>query len=248
MKPKHPKLRIAALIAAGLVLAAVLSAFVNRKSLFMRHWSWTCEARAEETQNHSSPAPVPEKDAREKFLDGLVSAALERTRRRVVYDPSYVVIPYPGGDVPADRGVCSDVVIRSYRAVGVDLQKEVHEDMRKNFSAYPQLWGLTKPDSNIDHRRVQNLMVFFKRHGEVLPITENPDDYRPGDIVCWDLSKNLRHIGIVTDRKSPDRTRPLIVHNIGAGPSLDDMLFDYRIIGHFRCLGPAPASHGESGA
>lgn len=175
--------------------------------------------------------------SREVFLDRLVKAAVERTRHRVVYDPSYVVIPYPGGDVPADRGVCTDVIVRAYRKLGVDLQKDVHEDMRDHFSKYPKIWGLTKPDKNIDHRRVQNLMTLFKRHGEVLPISKEANGYSPGDLVCWDLPSNMKHIGIVIDRKSGDGRRPLVVHNIGAGPKAEDVLFSWKIVGHFRYFG-----------
>lgn len=152
----------------------------------------------------------------QEFLRGLVAAAVERTYHSVRYDPAYVRIPYPGGDVPADTGVCTDEVIRSYRAVGVDLQKEVHEDMLQIFSAYPLKWhGLSgHPDTNIDHRRVPNLMVFFQRHGETLPITSVADDYRPGDLVTWNLGGGVPHIGIVVDRKGTGG-RDVIVHNIG---------------------------------
>ncbi|MCP3866913.1 MAG: DUF1287 domain-containing protein [Gammaproteobacteria bacterium] len=170
------------------------------------------------------------------FESELVSAAIDRTRHVVRYDGSYVSIPYPGGDVPSDTGVCTDVVIRSYRGAGVDLQRLVHEDMRRDFDAYPsrRIWGLTATDRNIDHRRVPNLQVFFKRHGEVLPVTRNHRDYKPGDIVTWIVPENLPHIGIVTDRSSAESGRSLVVHNIGAGPELDDMLFEYRITGHYR--------------
>ena len=180
----------------------------------------------------------PATTEREQFVRQLVAAALERTRHPEVYDGSYRKIAYPGGDVPDDRGVCTDVIIRAYRGVGIDLQKEVHEDMAAHFLIYPKLWGLTRPDPNIDHRRVPNLMVFFKRKGEVLPITRNPDDYRPGDLVCWDLGRGITHIGMVVDRKSADGKRYLIVHNIGAGPRLEDILFGYTIIGHFHYGGP----------
>ena len=168
--------------------------------------------------------------------DQLVAAALERTRHKVAYDPAYRTIAYPMGDVPASTGVCTDEVIRAYRALGMDLQRLVHEDMRADFSAYPRNWGLERPDRNIDHRRVPNLRVFFTRHGKSLPVTAHGGDYAPGDLVTWNLPGNLPHIGIVTDRRSADGTRPLIVHNIGAGPTLEDMLFDYEITGHYRYL------------
>lgn len=170
------------------------------------------------------------------FESSLVNAALERTRHSVRYDGSYHSIAYPGGDVAADTGVCTDVVIRSYRALGVDLQQRVHEDMKADFSAYPaqRIWGQTKPDPNIDHRRVPNLQVFFSRHGETLNVSDDEKDYQAGDIVTWMLPGNLPHIGIVTDQKDKQSGFPLIVHNIGAGPRLEDMLFDFKITGHYR--------------
>ena len=179
--------------------------------------------------------------ARQEFLKRFVAAAIERTHHTVRYDPAYVKIPYPGGDVPADTGVCTDEVIRVYRAVGVDLQKEVHEDMQRNFSAYPRQrrWLLESPDTNIDHRRVPNLMVFFSRKGETLPITSRAGDYSPGDLVTWDLGGNVPHIGILVDRKSMTSGRYLIVHNVGQGPKMEDVLFDWKITGHYRYFGPA---------
>jgi uncharacterized protein len=176
------------------------------------------------------------------FLKRLVAAAVERTHHSVRYDPAYVKIPYPGGDVPADTGVCSDEVVRAYRAVGVDLQKEVHEDMLRDFSAYPRKWKWLSghPDANIDHRRVPNLMVFFSRKGETLRITNRAEDYAPGDLVTWDLGGNVPHIGIVVDRKSWVSGRYMIVHNIGQGPKMEDVLFDWKITGHYRYFGPQP--------
>lgn len=164
----------------------------------------------------------------------LSDAALDLTRTVVVYDPSYFKIGYPNGDVPAGKGVCTDVVIRAYRALGVDLQKEVHEDMKANFSKYPKMWGLKSTDTNIDHRRVPNLMTFFERKGAKLAVTKNADDYLPGDVVCWRLANNATHIGIVVDKRSRDGKRYKIVHNIGWGQQLEDCLFDYTIIGHYR--------------
>ena len=169
--------------------------------------------------------------------DALAVAALERTRHRVTYDGSYRAIPYPGGDVPADTGVCTDVVVRAYRALGIDLQVAVHEDMRSAFDAYPALWGLARPDRNIDHRRVPNLQTFFRRHGRELPRTRRAGDYATGDLVTWMLPGNLPHIGIVVDRRSADAQRPLIVHNVGAGPELEDVLFAWPITGHYRYPG-----------
>ena len=174
------------------------------------------------------------------YPDELIAAAVERTRHPVRYDGSYRSIAYPMGDVPDGVGVCTDVVIRAYRGIGIDLQQLVHEDMRLAFRSYPQIWGLTRPDPNIDHRRVPNLQRFFERRGEVLPISRQADDYRPGDLVTWMLPGNLPHIGIVTDLPSPVTGRPLIVHNIGVGPKLEDMLFDYPISGHYRFYARKP--------
>jgi len=176
------------------------------------------------------------------FLQRLVAAAVERTSHHVRYDSSYVRIPYPDGDVSADTGVCTDEIIRSYRAVGVDLQKEVHEDIEQNWSAYPHdsRWKQAHPDSNIDHRRVPNLAIFFARKGESLPITYGADDYFPGDLVTWDLGGGVPHIGIVVDRKSAQGERYLVVHNIGEGPRMEDVLFRWKITGHYRYFGPTP--------
>lgn len=176
--------------------------------------------------------------AQQTFLRKLTAAAIERTNHSVRYDPAYVRLPYPGGDVPADTGVCTDEVIRSYRAVGVDLQKEVHEDVAQNFELYPRKWLQTHPDSNIDHRRVPNLMVFFSRKGQTRPITDRSDDYSPGDIVTWDLGGGVPHIGIVVDRKSAQTGQYMVVHNIGQGPRMEDVLFAWKITGHYEYFGP----------
>lgn len=172
----------------------------------------------------------------DSFEQALVAAALERTAHSIRYDGSYFAISYPGGDVPADVGVCTDVVIRAYRATGTDLQQLIHEDISENFALYPskRIWGLQKPDSNIDHRRVPNLQAFFSRHGTDLPVSDRSDAFLPGDIVTWILPGNLPHIGIVSDRVDPFSGRRMIVHNIGAGPKLEDILFDYPISGHYR--------------
>ncbi len=177
---------------------------------------------------------------KQQFLRRLVTAAIERTHHTVRYDPAYVKIAYPNGDVPADTGVCTDEIIRSYRAVGVDLQKEVHEDMAANFSAYPRKWRwqLSGPDTSIDHRRVPNLMVFFSRKGEVLKASTRAEDYSPGDLVTWDLGGNVPHIGIVVDTKSLQSGRYMIVHNIGQGPKMEDVLFNWKITGHYRYVRP----------
>lgn len=182
-------------------------------------------------------------ESQKEFLQKFVAAAVERTHHIVRYDPKYARLAYPGGDVPPDTGVCTDEVIRAYRAVGVDLQKEVHEDMVRNFSAYPskQRWGRTSPDANIDHRRVPNLMVFFSRKGEVLPISTRAEDYQPGDLVTWDLGGGVTHIGMMVDQRALLSRRYMIVHNIGRGPKLEDVLFDWKIIGHYRYFGPSNA-------
>ena len=152
----------------------------------------------------------------------LAAAAAKQVGVTVRYDPSYAQLRYPGGDVPVDRGVCSDVVIRAFRTIGVDLQREVHEDMRANFRVYPKMWGLSAPDANIDHRRVPNLMKFFERRGKV---ARQP--FAAGDVVAWRLPGGLYHIGIVADP-------PYVVHNIGRGAQREDILFAYPIIGHYR--------------
>jgi hypothetical protein len=186
-------------------------------------------------------------NARQDLLKRLVAAAGERTHHAVRYEPAYVRIPYPGGDVPADTGVCTDEVIRSYRAVGIDLQKEVHEDMEQNFSAYPRKWRWlsSHTDTNIDHRRVPNLMVFFSRKGETMGITQRAEDYWPGELVTWDLGGGVPHIGIVVDKKSGDSGRFMIVHNIGQGPRMEDVLFRWKITGHYRYFGPRNNGGGD---
>ena len=171
--------------------------------------------------------------AQSNFTDRLSEAALELTKQDVTYDPAYYSIEYPNGDIPADKGVCTDVIIRAYRKLDIDIQKEVHEDMTSHFEDYTNIWGLTKPDKNIDQRRVPNLMVFFSRFGLTKTLSNDPKDYKPGDIVCWNLGGGTTHIGIVVDRKSEDGERNLIVHNIGSGQVLADCLFEYRIIGHY---------------
>ena len=167
------------------------------------------------------------------FAAKLVHAALDRTMQTVRYDGAYLRIEYPGGDVPADTGVCTDEVIRAYRALGFDLQKLVHEDMKRNFAAYPKHWGLRKPDSNIDHRRVPNLQVFFKRQGAALPVTQNAVDYKPGDLITCTVAGRLPHIAMVVPAPDGGST-PWIVHNIGNGPQLENRLFEFPLTGHYR--------------
>ena len=171
------------------------------------------------------------------FADqALVEAAQDRLKQRVTYNGAYMKLDYPGGDVPANIGVCTDVLIRSYRAAyGFDFQKAVHEDMKANFSTYPKNWGLKRTDRNIDHRRVPNLETYLIRQGASLGISREPSDFQPGDIVSWRLAGGLPHIGIVSDRKAADGT-PLIIHNVGAGPQEEDVLFLYKMNGHFRFI------------
>ena len=166
----------------------------------------------------------------QEFNIKLANAGLEISKDNVIYDGSYRQISYPNGDVPAEVGVCTDVIIRAYRKLDIDLQKEVHEDIIKNIDKY---WRVKKADKNIDHRRVPNLVVFFKRHGKVLPITNNPEDYKPGDIICWKLGGSVDHIGLVVNNKSNDGKRHLVVHNIGGGQNVEDFLFGDKIVGHY---------------
>ena len=172
-------------------------------------------------------------NAQDVFFIQLADSAEGLAEQKVQYDPAYIVIDYPNGDVPAGKGVCTDVIIRAYRKLGIDLQKEVHEDMLYKFNLYPAIWGLEKPDKNIDHRRVPNLMVFFSRFGTEKAISQNSEDYIPGDIVAWDLGGDITHIGIVLNKKSADNERYLIVHNIGYGQEISDCLFAFPIIGHY---------------
>ena len=165
-----------------------------------------------------------------QMLDGAIAQAGVTTE----YDPSYVALDYPGGDVPEKTGVCSDVVVRAFRKAGLDLQKAIHEDMTAARSNYPTKWGATSIDANIDHRRVLNLMAYFRRQGKSLPISSSATDYQPGDIVAWDLTNGIDHIGIVTNMLSDSGDRYLIVHNIGAGTRVEDVLFDWTIKGHYR--------------
>ena len=165
-------------------------------------------------------------------LRQVIEAALEQPKYTFYYDPAYVRIDYPGGDVPLERGVCTDVVVRAFRAAGLDLQVLVHEDMKRSFSAYPRNWGLRRPDTNIDHRRVPNLATFFKRRGRAVPVTRRGADYKPGDLVTWRLSSGVPHIGIVSDVRRGDRY--LMVHNIGSGAQIEDVLFAYEVTGHYR--------------
>ena len=165
--------------------------------------------------------------------DVLVTAAREQVGVTLSYDPAYRRLSYPNGDVPLTTGVCTDVLIRALRQQGLDLQQAVHQDMRVNFRLYPKNWWLSRPDSNIDHRRVPNLMTWFKRQGWALPLGQDAERYRPGDIVTWDLGGGLTHIGIISDRQAGSGV-PLVLHNIGRGTQEEDILFSFKITGHYR--------------
>ena len=208
--------------------------------LFFSAFLFACQTNQ---PSFAGPKPAPTTPARilriaeapSEEIKKLLESAVEQTTLTKSYDPAYVVIPYPNGDVPVETGVCTDVVIRAFRRAGVDLQKEVHEDMRRNFSVYPRKWGLNAPDTNIDHRRVPNLQTFFTRRGKSLPVTLKAENYQPGDIVSWDLNgKGLTHIGIVSNIWNERTKRYSIIHNIGAGARAEDVLFDWKITGHYR--------------
>lgn len=185
-------------------------------------------------QYTSSPAATTTEPTSEE-IKKLLESALEQTKITRGYDPAYIVLRYPNGDVPMETGVCSDVVIRAFRRAGVDLQKEVHEDMARNFAVYPKKWGLNSPDSSIDHRRVPNLQTFFARRGKSLAITDQGTDYKPGDVVAWHLdNRGTTHIGLVSNIWNEKTKRFSIIHNIGGGTNAEDVLFDWKIIGHYR--------------
>lgn len=213
---------------AGLAATAALAGFVPAHQL---------NVVAQAVLGPASP-PRPDMPVfaqAEGDAERLVAAGLHQIGITTIYDPAYVTLKYPDGDVALERGVCTDVIVRAYRAgLGLDLQRLVHEDMRRNFSAYPTNWGLKRPDRNIDHRRVPNLQAFFDRQGAGLPVTDTARDYRPGDIVTQMLPGNLPHIALVSQFASADGDRPLCIHNIGAGAKLEDILFAYKITGHYR--------------
>ncbi len=208
-----------------------------------------CDAAPEIPQTLKSAAnavlgPPPDPAVNRDWKNGrlgfglrLAAAAEERATHSVTYDAAYERIPYPNGDVAPEKGVCADEIVRAYRLLGIDLQKLVHEDMKRAFAVYPKRWGLKAPDANIDHRRVPNLATFFKRHGTSLTISDKGDDYKPGDVVAWALADGRPHIGMVTERRSSDGKRPLVMHNIGWGPQIEDMLFGLTITGHYRYHG-----------
>jgi uncharacterized protein len=181
-----------------------------------------------------TPAAVGDVPAFGPRLAHAAAAQIGLTRG---YDPRYQRLAYPGGDVAMETGVCTDVLVRAFRQLGIDLQVVVHEDMQVAWAAYPKLWNLQRPDRNIDHRRVPNLQVYFTRHGESLPPSSAASDYQAGDIVSWRLPSGVPHIGLVSTRR--EQGHPWVIHNIGGGVQEENVLFAYTITGHYRY--PAPA-------
>jgi uncharacterized protein len=224
----RPSVQIAAVLAGAFVVVSSISACAYRGE------AAGVSSKATPAQvaavNNVTRRPISDTPQIRKAVD----SAIEQTRQTFEYDPSYVKLEYPNGDVPLVRGVCADVIVRAFRSAGMDLQKEVHEDMVRHFSAYPARWGARKPDSNIDHRRVPNLMTLFDRSGRSVPTTRKPSDYVPGDVVAWELDNHLLHIGIVTDAIAAGSQNYLAVHNIGEGAKLEDVLMAWKIIGHYR--------------
>ena len=199
-------------------------------------FSFACR-RETVSENRTTAAKEnpPVEEIRSPDVKALLESGIEQTRITKGYTQDYFVIKYPNGDVPAETGACTDVVIRAFRKAGVDLQKEVHEDMRANFTVYPKKWGLLKPDTNIDHRRVPNLQTFFTRRGKSLPVSLQAANYQPGDVVTWDLDgKGMTHIGLVSNLWNETQRRYLIIHNIGGGTRAEDVLFSWKVTGHFR--------------
>lgn len=220
-------LRIAA-VAASVIVTVCYSACAFRDTDAAA--SSKKAASQGDTSQPLARKPVSENPHIKKVID----SALQQTGQTVQYDPSYTKLAYPNGDVPIERGVCADVIVRAFRNAGIDLQKEVHEDMTRSFAAYPQKWGARRPDSNIDHRRVANLMTLFDRRAKTVPISQKSSDYLPGDVVAWELDNGLLHIGLVSDAVGGPAQNYLIVHNIGAGARLEDVLLTWKIIGHYR--------------
>lgn len=175
------------------------------------------------------------------FGGGLAAAALAHSGEKITYDPSYYKIAYPNGDLPANKGVAADVIVRCYRSMGMDLQVLVHEDMSENFRGYPGLWGAAAPDTNIDHRRVANLQRFFEHKGRTITASRNASDYLPGDIVVWELGNAEKHIGIIVPGPGDRAEEAWVVHNMGAGVKWENILFDYSVQRHFRY----PADTGQ---
>lgn len=230
---RHDKRAAFLSVAAVVVMSALVAFAVSRSAVWQRfarqNFPHTSHSRASLAKPSTPPGDRTAPALR------LVDAAVEQIGVTVEYDPAYIVLKFPNGDVPAHTGVCSDVVVRAFRSLDIDLQKELNADMHRNFALYPRKWKLNKPDANIDHRRVPNLMTYFARQGKSLTTTTDPRDYKPGDVVAWDLGGGLTHTGIVSDTASTtDAKRFQIVHNIGAGAQMEDRLFEWKIIGHYR--------------
>jgi len=221
---------------------SILNKIIRGVSILLFAFIFACQANVSTIAQQDKPNLFSAASARPKLSEiqsepirKILESAVEQTNLTKSYDPNYVVISYPNGDIPIEKGVCTDVVVRAFRNAGVDLQKEVHEDMTAKFSAYPKKWNLKTPDTNIDHRRVPNLQTFFTRKGKSLPVTERAEDYKPGDVVSWDLDgKGMTHIGLVSNLYNERAKRYLIIHNIGAGAQAEDVVFNWKITGHFR--------------
>jgi len=221
-KPPIDRFRLPAVTAGCLILILIASC--------QRPYQRRGTAVVTQPSPVAKPLPPNASPQLKQFID----AAIEQTNVTTGYDPAYVKIDYPNGDVSGDTGVCSDVVVRAFRKVGIDLQKEVHEDMTRAWSEYPRKWGARGTDTNIDHRRVLNLTTWFDRQGKSVPVTNDRADYLPGDLMAWELSDGVEHIGIVTNLLSEPDKHYLIVHNIGAGARMEDVLLAWKIIGHYR--------------
>ncbi len=229
-------LSLGLVVLAALLLAWRLSRWAYLKTRLPEH-AFIAEQRR--LASADSPVAADQSSTEKAMALALARAAEARADLPTLYDPSYVELVYPGGDVPIDRGVCTDLVVRAYRDVGIDLQKLVHEDMSRAFDAYPSrsIWGMGEPDPSIDHRRVPNLMVFFRRHGQAVTASSDASGYMAGDIIAWNLGGGLTHIGILTSRQVPGTRRLLVAHHVGGPPRKDDSLFRWEIIGHYRYLG-----------
>jgi uncharacterized protein len=213
-------------------IAILLALAMLAGAACQRHVAQTSKPlRPPEQQTETVPLSATSPAQLKLTIDG----AIEQVGKTTSYDPSYQKIEYPNGDVPLETGVCSDVIVRAFRRGGIDLQKDLHEDMKDKFSVYPTRWGLKGPDANIDHRRVPNLQTYFTRKGKSLSTTGGSENFLPGDIVTWDLQLGgTEHVGIVVNVWYKPTQRYLIVHNIGAGTRLEDVLFAWKITGHYR--------------
>lgn len=218
------------------VIAFYFGGLILTTFLFACQSSVATQTETKQPKNYAgSPAVNFATEITSEEIKKMLASAMEQTKTTRSYDPAYIVLAYPNGDVPPETGVCSDVVIRAFRRAGMDLQKEIHEDMLKNFAAYPKKWGLKSPDANIDHRRVPNLQTFFTRRGKSLAITNSGADYNPGDVVAWHLdNRGTTHIGLVSNIWNEKTKRYAIIHNIGGGTNAEDVLFDWKIVGHYR--------------